>query len=177
MRACGRSGGMAGRYSERVKPRSLLAVLGVFLCAPLLAGCITINVPAPASSGSSSDDGGGAAAEESDVDDSAARSAIGIAKGALFGYVETNSAEDCSFVAVIGQQVADATPLESYRGTYESIATNMKMIAQICAAGDPANVDGVKLAALTWQSVEDLLREWKAPLMGGSPPVPGNQAG
>jgi hypothetical protein len=53
----------------------------------------------------------------------------------------------------------------------------MKTIAQICAAGDPANVDGVNLAALTWQSVEDLLREWKNPLMGGNPPVPGNQAG
>jgi hypothetical protein len=175
--ACGSRGGAAGRYRERVKPRSLLAVIGVFLCAPLLAGCITINVPAPASSESSSGDGGGAAAEESDVDDSAARSAIGIAKGALFRYVETNAAEDCSFVAVIGQQAADATPLESYRGTYESIATNMKTIAQICAAGDPANVDGVNLAALTWQSVEDLLREWKNPLMGGNPPVPGNQAG
>jgi hypothetical protein len=72
---------------------------------------------------------------ESGVDDSVARSTIAVSKGALFGYVGTKATEDCGFVAVSGQQVADATPLESYRGIYESFVTNMTTIAQICAGG------------------------------------------
>lgn len=156
----------------KLRPLSAAAVL--LLSAPLLAGCITINVPAAESATGASS--GSEAADDSGTDDSAAMSALEISTGALFSYVETYSAEDCQFVGAMSQQLQDATPLASYRGKYETIATNMGLVFQICI-GDPANVDAVDLALSTRKSLADLLTELDSPLGGGSMPVPGNQAG
>lgn len=157
-----------------MKLRTLSAVAVLFLSAPLLAGCITINVPAPESETGAST--GGGSVDDSGADDSAAISALEISTGALFSYVETYSSEDCQFVGVMGQQLEDATPLASYRGKYETIATNMGLVFQICV-NDPANVDAVDLALSTRKSLAELLTELDSPLGGGSMPVPGNQAG
>ncbi|TPW78427.1 hypothetical protein [Schumannella sp. 10F1B-5-1] len=144
--------------------------------AVVLAGCVTINVPAPnatAPSPSSSEDG--ASSDNSNVDDSAALSALQIGGGALYGWVETYSSEDCSYVSYMADQLEDATPLDSYRGTYETVITNMKLVGQVCA-GDPRNRDAVTVAISTRNLMVSILKEQDEAYSDIGDPVPGRRA-
>lgn len=131
--------------------------------------------PAPASAGTSAP----AAAGEDDGDDSGATSALTMLVGALFIYIETGAAEDCEFIAYLTPELAAATPLDSYRGTYEKITAQTRTIVDSCL-GDPASADAISLAGITRPLVTEILDErnvlggnWTA----GELPVAGRQAG
>lgn len=114
---------------------------------------------------------------EPTVDDSGATNALGGAVGALFGYVETYSLEDCDYVAFTAGELRLATPLDSYRGTYESIASGMEIVAELCAS-DPSDKGAIGLAISTREKVAKILndREWLGMSNWGTPrPVSGKQ--
>lgn len=161
-----------------MKLRSLSAAAVLLLSAPLLAGCVTINVPAAETTSSSSGEttSPDGANGDAGIDDSAAQAALGIAAGALFSYVETYAPADCDFVGITRLQLEQATPLPSYRGTYEMITTNMGLVSQLCA-NDPADSTALDLAFTTRALASELLLDLKNPLGGGKDPIPGSQAG
>lgn len=68
------------------------------------------------------------------------------------------TADDCSYTTYVIGQLANATPAERWRGTYETITNNMRTIAALCAA-DPASADAVNLARLTRPNVVTILNE------------------
>lgn len=111
------------------------------------------------------------------VDDSGALDALGGAMGGLFSYIETYSGEDCSYLSLLTSQLSMSTPLDSYRGTYEKIKSNLVLITSVCPY-DPSNSDAVYFATETRKDVVKILEERKwlgSSSWGGPLPVPGKQ--
>lgn len=122
--------------------------------------------------------GGNETVEDSTADDTGAVDALGFALGSLFKYVETYSAESCSELSYVASQLAMSTPLDSYRGTYEKIITNLGAITSVCPY-EPANSDSIYLAGETRKNVAKILNDRKWLGMNNwdkQPPVPGKQA-
>jgi len=67
------------------------------------------------------------------VDDAAALDNLGSAIGALYAYAEGQTPDDCSYVAYVAASMLSATPLDSYRGTYESIQQRMANVGALCS--------------------------------------------
>jgi hypothetical protein len=101
------------------------------------------------------------AAVAPEADDTSAIDALVLSIGALFGYAESGSTEDCKYVDYLYPQVAEATPLESYRGTYEKIASQMESIASRCFI-DPTDESAIHLAVTTRPLVAGILDDRKA---------------
>lgn len=121
-----------------------------------LAGCVTINVPAPTHS---EDPAASTPVAQPTEDVSGALSALASAIGALAkSSGSAPTAEDCSYTTYVIGPLANATPAERWRGTYETITNNMRTIAALCAA-DPASADAVNLARLTRPNVVTILNE------------------
>lgn len=86
-----------------------------------LAGCVTINVPAPSSP------------RPADlVDDSAALQNVSLLRGALVRYIETMSDEDCGYVLFVQEQLVTTTPAAGYRGAFEILSNNSRLAAGSC---------------------------------------------
>jgi hypothetical protein len=98
-------------------------------------------------------------------DDSGALSILGMAVGALFGYVEKHDAENCEYLAFIALQAGDSTPAPSYQGTYERISKNLDLIAAQCLI-DLDSTGAVNLAILTRKDVTAILDDRN--YLGGS---------
>ncbi|RFA11978.1 hypothetical protein B7R21_11635 [Subtercola boreus] len=93
--------------------------------------------------------------------------------------METYAPANCDYVRFTASQFANATPLDNYRGTYESIAANMQTVAVLCGS-DPADADAVNLAVLTRRDVVKVMNAQKVlgnAAWGNPEPVPGKQAG
>jgi hypothetical protein len=82
------------------------------------------------------------------VDDLAARNALQIVEGALNGYAQSPTLDNCAYIAYLIQSLRNATPGEAYRGSYEQIINQSQLIVDVCSA-DPMNPDAASLAAST----------------------------
>lgn len=109
-------------------------------------------------------------------DDSAALENLSMTLGAIFSYVEKSSPDDCMFLIVATDQLAGSTPLESYRGRYEGVEGDLRVITSLCAM-DPLDSVAIESAVRVRRDVAEILNERK--FMGlewGEPePVPGKQ--
>jgi hypothetical protein len=139
--------------------RLVLGATCLMLAAASLTGCVTINVPAPAPTPKNVSSAPSSVEPAEDV--SGALQALGGAIGALAkSSGPAPSADDCSYTAIVVGQLANATPAERWRGTYESITNNMRVIAGLCSA-DPSSPDAINLAKLTRPNVAQILNDEK----------------
>jgi hypothetical protein len=126
------------------------------LIATGLVGCVSINVPP---STHSEDHAASTPIAQPTEDVSGALTALSYAIGALAkSSGPAPTAEDCSYTTYVIGVLANATPAEQWRGTYETITSNMRTIAALCAA-DPASADAANLARLTRPNVATILNE------------------
>ncbi len=92
-------------------------------------------------------------------DVSAALNALGVAIGALAkSSGPAPTADDCAYTSLVVGQLANATPAEQWRGTYESITNNMRLIVALCGP-DPNSPDASNLARITRPNVARILND------------------
>lgn len=81
-------------------------------------------------------------------DDSAAQNALLMVSGALNQVDVSGTSSDCDYLGLVIGMMSTATPLDSYRGTYEQIQTNAQTVYMLCGV-DPSSEDAKSLARST----------------------------
>lgn len=101
----------------------------------------------------------------SEIDDSAALSNLATATVALFGMIENPNEETCGFVALVASSFPAATPAETYRGHYESVALRMNLAVALCGTveGQTTALDARREAIAVLEDVDYMGGEWDVP--------------
>lgn len=86
--------------------------------------------------------------EIAEVDDSAAINALMMTSGALNQLAINQTQTDCQFLLLAWESMLGATPLDSYRGSYEQVLSNVDTVVSLCLL-NPSDPNGTTLAVST----------------------------